>query len=36
VIARDDHRGFQDRHADTDVVRVDQVAAPWSSPSTPE
>jgi uncharacterized RDD family membrane protein YckC len=33
VVTRDDQRGFQDRHADTDVVRVDPIAAPWSRPS---
>ncbi|HEY8002002.1 MAG TPA: RDD family protein [Solirubrobacterales bacterium] len=32
VVTRDDQRGFHDRHADTDVVRVDPVAAPWSQP----
>jgi uncharacterized RDD family membrane protein YckC len=32
IVTRDDQRGFQDRHADTDVVRVDPVAAPWSQP----
>jgi hypothetical protein len=32
VITRDDQRGFHDRHADTDVVRVDPTAAPWSQP----
>jgi len=32
VATRDDHRGFQDRHADTDMVRVDSVAvAPYSA-----
>lgn len=31
VITRDDRRGFQDRHADTVVVRVDPIA-PWSKP----
>jgi uncharacterized RDD family membrane protein YckC len=30
VITRDDQRGFHDRHADTDVVRVEPAAAPWS------
>ena len=29
VVTRDDQRGFHDRHADTDVVRVDPVA-PYS------
>ncbi len=32
VITRDDQRGFHDRHADTDVVRVEPAAAPWSQP----
>jgi uncharacterized RDD family membrane protein YckC len=36
VITRDDHRGFHDRHADTYVVRVDPVSAPWSRPAEPE
>jgi uncharacterized RDD family membrane protein YckC len=30
VITRDDRRGYQDRRADTTVVRIDPVAAPWS------
>ena len=34
IVTRDDQRGFQDRLADTDVVRVDPVAAPWSQPVT--
>jgi uncharacterized RDD family membrane protein YckC len=29
VITRDDRRGFHDRRAGTDVVRVDSAAAPW-------
>ena len=33
VITRDDQRGFHDRRADTDVVRVDPVAAPGHNPS---
>ncbi len=33
IVTRDNQRGFQDRHADTDVVRVDPVAAPWSQRS---
>jgi hypothetical protein len=36
VVTRDDQRGFHDRHADTDVVRVDPTAAPWSQPVTGE
>jgi len=32
VITRDNQRGFHDRHADTDVVRVEPTAAPWSKP----
>lgn len=36
IVTRDDQRGFHDRHADTDVVRVDPVAAPWSRPAEPE
>jgi uncharacterized RDD family membrane protein YckC len=37
VVMRDDQRGFQDRHGDTDVVRVDPTAAPWSQPvATPD
>ena len=32
VITRDNQRGFHDRHADTDVVRVEPAAAPWSQP----
>jgi uncharacterized RDD family membrane protein YckC len=36
VVTRDDQRGFHDRHADTDVVRVDPVAAPWSRPAQSE
>ncbi len=31
IVTRDNQRGFQDRHADTDVVRVDPVA-PYSRP----
>lgn len=33
VITRDDRRGFHDRHAGTDVVRVDPAPAPYSRPS---
>jgi uncharacterized RDD family membrane protein YckC len=29
VVTRDDQRGFHDRHADTDVVRVDPVGSRW-------
>jgi uncharacterized RDD family membrane protein YckC len=36
VVTRDDRRGFHDRHADTTVVRVDPVAAPWSRPQPTE
>jgi uncharacterized RDD family membrane protein YckC len=36
VITRDDHRSFADRHAGTDVVRVDPGPAPYSQPSTSE
>ncbi|HEX5824848.1 MAG TPA: RDD family protein [Candidatus Limnocylindrales bacterium] len=36
LLTRDDRRAFHDRHADTVVVRVDRVAAPWSTPSTRE
>jgi uncharacterized RDD family membrane protein YckC len=32
VITRDDRRGYHDRRAGTEVVRVDPVAAPWSRP----
>jgi uncharacterized RDD family membrane protein YckC len=32
VVTRDNQRGFHDRRADTDVVRVDPTAAPWSQP----
>jgi uncharacterized RDD family membrane protein YckC len=34
VLTRDDQRGFHDRHADTDVVRVEQAAAPYSRAPT--
>jgi uncharacterized RDD family membrane protein YckC len=36
VITRDDRRGFADRHAGTDVVRVDPTVAPWSAPAPGE
>ncbi len=37
VVTRDNQRGFQDRHADTDVVRVEPAVAPWSQPAaTPD
>ncbi len=36
IVTRDNQRGFQDRHADTDVVRVDRAAAPWSQPVAAE
>lgn len=36
VITRDDQRGFHDRHADTDVVRVEPAAAPWSQSAQAE
>jgi uncharacterized RDD family membrane protein YckC len=36
VLTRDDRRGFHDRHAGTEVVRVDPVAAPWSRPTGAE
>lgn len=32
VLTRDDRRGWHDRRAGTDVVVVDQAAAPWSRP----
>ena len=34
VVIRDDRRGFHDRHADTDVVRVDPTPAPYSDRAT--
>ena len=36
VVTSDDNRGFHDRHADTDVVRVDPSAAPYSRPAARE
>ena len=36
VITRDDRRGFADRHAGTEVVRVDPTVAPWSAPGPSE
>ncbi len=33
MITRDDRRGYQDRRADTTVVRVDPIAAPWAKRS---
>jgi uncharacterized RDD family membrane protein YckC len=36
VVTRDDRRGFPDRHADTVVVAIDPVLAPWSQPPRPE
>jgi uncharacterized RDD family membrane protein YckC len=32
IVTRDDNRGLHDRHAGTDVVRVDPAAAPYSQP----
>ena len=34
IVTRDDQRGFQDRLADTDVVRVDPAAAPGAGGSS--
>jgi uncharacterized RDD family membrane protein YckC len=35
VVTRDDRRGFQDRRADTDMIRIDSLA-PWSQPPREE
>jgi len=33
IVTRDDNRGLHDRHAGTDVIRVDPSAAPYSRPA---